>query len=510
MKNSKIFTNMLAFATSALLLVGCNNNVTEVIPIENKDFSVINGATIKTEIFSEFQQIKAQDPIAKNYAIFGDTVVIYHDPTINKVSGTTPDLKNLKSTNDSKPLRYVAVGSSLTAGMRDGGYFNEGIMTSYPNLIARQMQLTQFNQPYFDDNSYNGFGRKAPTGNNPTGGPIQKFNVVKNNLGVESISSTDITLKKYKGAEIDNFAVPYLGREVFGKYGTSLKNYQIGTGLGKSAKLKKEMVTRIFAQDKTFDEQLFLKSFDFITIEFRTTEILNILLGGNNNIGQIAEERYIFEAKPYEQINLGLTSELSLLRELEEKNIKNGILLNVPNYISFPYFNSVSNEMIKTAGLDKPLSISISLDGTNTSKGYFDIETGKLLPTSTVDSLLSLKVSSILKYGINNNPPLKIFTDAISKSAYSQTVNNINSEISLFSRKFDFPIVDIKSLYDNVINNSYISNDGLKITSKEFFSTDGIYPSALGQACIANEIIKVINNSYKTAIPLINIKEFVK
>ena len=491
MKNSKIFTNMLAFATSALLLVGCNNNVTEVIPIENKDFSVINGATIKTEIFSEFQQIKAQDPIAKNYAIFGDTIVIYHDPTINKVSGTAPNLKNLKSTNDSKPLRYVAIGSSLTAGVRDGGYFNEGIMTSYPNLIARQMQLTQFNQPYFDDKSYNGFGRKTPTGNNPTSGPVQKFNVVKNNSGVESVTATDIKLKKYKGTELDNFAVPYLDRQVFTSF--PVDDYLYRGGIKDvGIPLRREALFRIMAQTEIYPQKILSKDFDLVTIEFRTTEILNNLLGGNSTLGQIVEEKYVSQTYPYDEISLGSTGELRFLRRLEEKGKKNVILLNVPDFLTLPYFNSITNEMIKKAGLENKLLLT---------------DNERLLPSPRVDSLLSPVVSSILKI-VDANHPLTRLDGIGGKTCIS--CSKVNEEISLFSRRFGYPIVDIKTLYEKIIMNSYISSDGLKVTGKEFFSTDGIFPSALGQACIANEIIKVINNSYKTAIPLINIKEFVK
>ena len=86
-----------------------------------------------------------------------------------------------------------------------GGYFNEGIVTSYPNLIARQMKLQKFEQPLFDATDYNGFGRKVRTGFNPTGGPVPKFNEVKNNSGVASVGYDGIKLKKSKG-DFENFA----------------------------------------------------------------------------------------------------------------------------------------------------------------------------------------------------------------------------------------------------------------------------------------------------------------
>lgn len=43
-----------------------------------------------------------------------------------------------------------------------------------------------------------------------------------------------------------------------------------------------------------------------------------------------------------------------------------------------------------------------------------------------------------------------------------------------------------------------------------FFSDDGINPTATGNAVIANETINVINKDYKIRIPLINVSELTK
>lgn len=47
----------------------------------------------------------------------------------------------------------------------------------------------------------------------------------------------------------------------------------------------------------------------------------------------------------------------------------------------------------------------------------------------------------------------------------------------------------------------------VRVTAEEFFSLDGMYPSAIGQAMIANEVIKTINKAYNMDIPLISIRE---
>jgi hypothetical protein len=492
MKITKSTSNMLILASFTLLFASCNNEISEVTPIENKDFSVINGVTIKTEIFSELQQIKAQDPVTKNYAFVGDTVIIYKNPNINTVSGVVPDLKSLKSVNDNKPLRMIAIGGSLTAGVRDGGYFNEGILTSYPNLVARQMQI-DFKQAYFDDNSFNGFGRKIPTSNNPTGGPVQKFNVVKNNLGVESATVGNIILKKYKGISLDNYAVPYLDRQVFTGYSVDDYLYR-GGKTGIDIPLRREALYRIMDEKDSYTQKVLESKSDLMLIEFRQTESLNNLLGGNSNIGMFVKESKVFEEKPYDKTKFGfdldLTGELDFLRKLEDNSIKNVVLLNVPDFLSLPYFNSISDDMIIKAGFKNK---------------FWLIDEQRLLPSPRVDSLLSPVVPLTLKVVDSAHPLTRI--DVIGGKSCG-SCSGFNEEIAMFSRRFGYPIVDIKTLYDKVIKNIYTSDDGLKITSKEFFSTDGIYPSALGQACIANETIKVINNTYKISIPLIKIRDF--
>jgi lysophospholipase L1-like esterase len=85
---------------------------------------------------------------------------------------------------------------------------------------------------------------------------------------------------------------------------------------------------------------------------------------------------------------------------------------------------------------------------------------------------------------------------------------NANFEIDLIAKRFGWPVVDIFNLYIQINELKYVSDDGLKITPELFYSSDGIFPSALGNAVIANEVIKVTNSFYKTDISLIPIKEY--
>ncbi|WP_041823456.1 hypothetical protein [Leadbetterella byssophila] len=63
----------------------------------------------------------------------------------------------LTNANGSSPV-YVAVGSTLSAGVRDGGVYTVAQQTSFPALIAQQMGIKDFRQPLLEGN---GTGRKT-------------------------------------------------------------------------------------------------------------------------------------------------------------------------------------------------------------------------------------------------------------------------------------------------------------------------------------------------------------
>jgi len=76
----------------------------------------------------------------------------------------------------------------------------------------------------------------------------------------------------------------------------------------------------------------------------------------------------------------------------------------------------------------------------------------------------------------------------------------------------EFLIVDLATLYARIHAGNIVTEDGYKVNGRaggNFSSGDEIlYPFAIGNAVIANEIIKVLNAGFRSKIALINVTEF--
>lgn len=86
-------------------------------------------------------------------------------------------------------------------------------------------------------------------------------------------------------------------------------------------------------------------------------------------------------------------------------------------------------------------------------------------------------------------------------------VDALNAIITSEAQRYNIPVFDLKALYKKILAGEYVTDDGVQIDPSfpagNFFSADGLTPSALGQAVVANEEIKVINEAYRTRIPLV-------
>lgn len=412
-------------------------------------------------------------------------------------------LINLKNSN----FRYVAIGGSLTAGFRNGGLYRQAQLTSFPNLLSRQMGIENFRQPLFDINQGNGSGYKILLQNSSS----PAYGKVNNNTAIPV--EYPLTLSRYSG-RVDNFGLPGMGPRLVNatdKWGLDL-NPSIGLTYEVSyrAYLRRLLPDNDQQWSTTYYSLLvdqILESSDkvsFITIELGLDDVIWYTTKGGYRLGAMIGDLSLSEGNTFTQ----------LFTQMKDKNIK-GVVSTIPDVLSFPYFSLYTVKALK-GNLKFNDLYAIADDGYNADQGnpkvvrkVNDDET--ILPSDRVYLLAQGKS----KQGLTvDNPLLSLdILDRNEKQALFR-VDELNGLIRTQAKAYDIPVFDLKSLYEQILSGNYVTDDGIKVDPSfpygNFFSADGLYPTAFGQAVITNEWIKTINNAYFTRIPLISTRLFTK
>ncbi len=405
------------------------------------------------------------------------------DPILPSIA-TTPDLSHLKKIQSSSPLNYVAIGGKLSAGYRDGGLYRAGQLTAFPNLIAHQMGLNSFQSPLFETSQGNGTGYWLMTAQKPY--PVWKQ--VINNRAV--LQDKPLKLAKFGKDIPDNLAFPEGPSFVAAMPDNFMVIYP--TQRDFLAYYQRILTPE---QENRVDLRSIItqKKPDFCTFEIRTDEFLGLA------------ER---------PINLSTTYLMSSLNEaVVDQNIlllKNQgtklVLFTVPPILDLPYFHIFSvNDL-----LDRNPEVFVRYNNNHINPIKAD-RTTLLLPT---DAIRKTFLGQSDQGRSNANP----FADEDIISA--DEVTDFRAGVRFYNeyyirraaKKHNIPLVDLDEVYQKILSNGYISDDGSPVSGTfpggDFFSSDGRSPSAIGQAVIANETIKVINQHYSTKIPLIDLKRF--
>ncbi len=498
---------------AALNLVSCNPKEL-VDPLSlSPEYVVIDGDTIKTRNdIGKVKNKKSYGVFEDRYTVTGDTFMVFKNFNLPKPSKTA-NLVNIKNSIDpdlkGKPLRMVAIGGTFTAGMRDGGLFNEGMITSYPNIIANQMGI-KYDLPLFEAQDYNGFGRKISTNFNPTGGPIPKLKKVENNTGVEKVFLDEykkerVKIKKFKGVTDTYLDSYFLNDDLYNVLGDPL-----------SPELMKDVKNG--------------KKFDFFIMDSRIDQwsLYNPGLITNLTLKELGERDY--KKFPEDGIEIpyfsagGSASKSNnidfIVRNILDKKLNKGILVNVPHKDYFGYYqNNYIDQVVKTLELYQVGGLFLkNAEFSNNFPTYSINEfkerqkTGAIYGSSSIDSLISPIVNLNSKKGLNKNNPIEnIYFAPVKQFDNSSAIAN-NEALKIYAEYLKVPIFDLNNLYKSIYEGLYTTSDGVKVNGKwpqgNFFSSDGIHPSAFGHSVIANEMIKTINGFYKIDIPLVNTSEF--
>lgn len=488
--------------------MSCHND--PLLEPEIPEFSIIQGDTVKTredkgslELVPRYETVWFFDN-----AVVGDTIVSYTAPPVIKPA-RYPDLSKLKNNAveelAGKPFKLVSAGGDMAFGRRDGGFFNEGMQTSYPALIANQMGV-EFKNPLFDKEDFNGYRRNAETTFNPTGGPVPKRKQVINNLAIR-----DGKFKVYSG-EMDNY---YLA-----SYSDALWRNKVRDWTQSSYYAFAESYDK---NNKGFGHSLKENKlkFDFVIVDIGLQNLFgdHVALRGSSFWEPVSLEE-LKKTKPGDKIDipglghLGLGTQNTypnIFRLLVSQTLNRGVIINCPDLHDLPYFaKTYSNDVWEIIRRYKVLDeYSWLANGDNI-----------ILGSSRIDSVLASNVNINIKPGIKkpyyaSAEERNLDKTNVGKSSFQQAEESIpemNKKTGVLREYSQMAFFDANAFYKKINKGGVTTDDGVEIVAKwpdgNFFSTDGIYPSAFGQAVIANEIIKVINKHYNVNIELVPTRVF--
>ena len=454
---------------------------------------------------------------------------------------------------------YVSLGNSLTAGYADGALYMSGQEDSYPNIMAEQFGFVgggDFTQPLTSDN----LGGLLLDGVQILGNRLV-LSVDENGnrftTPLDGTPTTDVTTSAT--GPFNNMGVP------------GAKSFHLVTpGYGSVAGVANGTANPWFARFATSESTTVLADAvslnpTFFSLWIGNNDILGYATSGGSGVDQAGNfDPSTYGGNDITDPNVFAAAYSAQVDALVAGGAK-GVLLNIPDVTSIPYFTTVPTRSIPldaatagavnaqfalyngalgqlvaggfisaeeaairainfVEGVNYPIMTDVDLtDVTAILIGAgLDPQTAALLGQLRQvksDDLVVLTASSALGTVPDPSNPLGIVGVSIpltnqyvlttTEQARVATAGaSYNAIIEGLAAANDLGYGDMKSALADVAANGAPFNGGvLESTygSGGAFSLDGVHPSPRGYAFTANTIIDVINTTYNASIPKVDI-----
>ncbi|WP_221392841.1 hypothetical protein [Dyadobacter sp. NIV53] len=375
-------------------------------------------------------------------------------------------------------VSLVAFGGGLTAGVSNGGLYREGQQFAYPNLVAIQMGITDFEAPLFEESESNGTGFLIYDDKNSE---LPRWKEVSNNIAAVQ-SGIPPKFTPYQG-KVNNWAYPNGGASSAG-HTHRIDERSLPLWFEFHPYLWRFLPEKENEQISAIDFVKKNQPYDLVFIEDFFDNWIRLLQNTPNiNLYDFYQS----------QLSIGHIENAAIYQLTSDS--KKAVLFTVPRYQTLPYFN-----WYKTDAANENVKIFVANYKSNlvedtTRPKYF-------LPSENVDKFFQGEAVLLTDQDV--------ITEFEEKLSDPEWKHGHNIQLREMAAKNNFAIVDLAKLYSDIHKGAFVTDDGLQIDGSRkgnFFSSDGIYPSPLGQAVIANEVIKAINKAYGSRIPLIITKD---
>lgn len=412
--------------------------------------------------------------------IFIITLALFFGCSLEEPGSTSTKL----STGDADFSSYVAIGNSLTAGYQSGALTAVHQHYSYPRQIATQAGVTSFTQPLL---GYPGIGAFTTQG----GGILQ----------LQSLSGPVIApaplanypnfnpANPYDSPDIMNHPAPYRNLGIPGAFTGQLLAATNGANSGTDNSFF-DIILR--SMGTTVLQQAALLTPTFITLWIGSNDVLYYATSGGT-VPPAPTPTADFQTY-FGGVIASLTATGADI-----------VVGNIPDVTSIPYVTTVPYAVDPGTG---PIALVIETAAGNRQATINDFI---LLPARAVIGDVSGTYGPQgVPVGLHASAPLptSLVLDETEAGVAQSAITAYNSAINSICNTNGIPVVDFNSFLNGISQNG-INIGGLEFTTAMvtggIFSLDGVHPSDLGYAIVANEWIRVINEEFNASIPFVNV-----
>jgi hypothetical protein len=399
--------------------------------------------------------------------------------------------------------RYVAIGSSMTAGTADGALYYEGQENSFAAILAKQLKdigAGDFSIPYVSQGSA---GISLIPGN--TVSVAAKFM-----LGYKTDCKGVTSLSPVRLASTDNYGIFANNISASGPFNNmgvpDAKSFHVTyNGYGNAANAATGYYNPYFQRMTSGTSSSVLSDAlsqnpTFFSLQIGMSDVLSYALAGGAYDSITDQSRF--------------DAHIDYIVNQLTANGAKGVVLGIPDFIKLPYFTTIPyngltldttqarslNSIYNPIGFDTVFQAgpnAFMIRDAAEPIGIRQIKEGELIMLNTpLDSVKCFSLGSILPFDDKNILTLPEI------AAIRSAISGYNAKLQSVALAKGLAYVDVEAFY-RTLNTGVIYN-GVSVNAQFVkgggFSLDGLYLNPIGNALLANECIKAINSTYKSGV----------
>lgn len=398
--------------------------------------------------------------------------------------------------------RYLAVGSSHTAGIMDGAYYRQAQFNSYPLMLSEQFKTVgggQFKQPYVPGEYGWPLGKKVLAYYQ---GPCDTATYISIQPFRGALDTAGTATNIFATGPFNNMGLP----------GAKVVDYNV-PAFG----LQNGYAARMFRSPNSARmlEELELPAHTFFTAWLGIDDVLDYALAGGDRTSPPAGYRGAL-TDPY-TFEFAYDSVVNVLTRRGAK----GMILTIPNIMDMPFFRSRSIRSLNlTIGQANKLNLQYNgtqvhfdegmntyvIEDKSTKEGFRQIREGESI-------LMTIPEDSIRCHGWGSAVPIpeRYVLTSTEIDKIESIIEVYNGVILKIANHYDVPVSDTRYFLKTIADGGKWQ-DGVgynfDIMSASMFSLDGLHFTGRGNAMLSNWIINSINTHYKASLPMVDVNKY--